>query len=90
MDYLHRYIEKAVSDDVKRKMVFVGGPRQSGKTTMAKWLCDTAGFDVGKRYLNWDAPEDRENIIIERFPAGPGYLVLDEIHRYSRWLIHRS
>ena len=85
VDYLHRYVEKAVSDDVKRKMVFVAGPRQSGKTTMAKWLCDTAGFDVGKRYLNWDSPEDRENIIIERFPAGPGYLVLDEIHKYSRW-----
>ena len=85
VDYLHRYVEKAVSDDVKRKMVFVGGPRQSGKTTMAKWLCETAGFDVGKRYLNWDAPEDRENIIIERFPAGPGYLILDEIHKYSRW-----
>ncbi|MDY6952104.1 MAG: ATP-binding protein [Thermodesulfobacteriota bacterium] len=83
--YLRRYIEKAVTDDLKRKMVFVGGPRQSGKTTMAKRLCQEAGFDTRKRYLNWDAPEDRENIIRERFPAGPGYLVLDEIHKYSRW-----
>jgi len=83
--YLHRYIEKNVSDDLNRKMVFVGGPRQTGKTTMAKQLCNEAGFDTKMRYLNWDAAEDRENILIERFPAGPGYLILDEIHKYSRW-----
>ena len=85
VDYLSRYMEKAVSDDLSRKMVFVGGPRQSGKTTMAKRLCHEAGFEVNKRYLNWDAAEDRENIIIERFPAEAGYLILDEIHKYSRW-----
>lgn len=84
-EYLHRYIEKAVTDDLRRKMVFVGGPRQSGKTTLAKRLCEAAGFDTKKRYLNWDDAEDRENIITERFPTGPGYIVLDETHKYSRW-----
>jgi len=54
-DYISRYIEKKVSDDLTSKMVFVGGPRQTGKTTMAKRLCSDAGFDVRKRYLNWDA-----------------------------------
>ena len=44
-----------------------------------------AGVDVSRRYLNWDAGEDRENIMRERFPAGSGLLVLDEIHKYSRW-----
>lgn len=83
--YLRRTIEKGVMDDVKRKMVFIGGPRQSGKTTLAKHLCAEAGFDVQKRYLNWDATDDRENILIESFPAGPGILILDEIHKYSRW-----
>ena len=85
MDYLSRYIEKYVSEDLTHKMVFVGGPRQSGKTTMAKHLCRKAGFNVKERYLNWDATEDRENIIVEYFPTEPGYLVLDEIHKYSRW-----
>lgn len=83
--YLRRYIEKAVIDDVEKKMVFIAGPRQSGKTTLAKHLCVTAGFDINKRYLNWDALKDRESMIKERFPGGPGYLVLDEIHKYSRW-----
>ncbi len=59
--YLYRYIEKNISDDLKRKMVFVGRPRQSGKTTMAKKLCNEAGFDTKKRYLNWDAAEISAN-----------------------------
>jgi predicted AAA+ superfamily ATPase len=84
-EYLPRYLESPVSKDLERKMVFVGGPRQSGKTTLAKHLCEEAGVDVGMRYLNWDAAEDRENIIRERFPTGSGLLVLDEIHKYSRW-----
>jgi predicted AAA+ superfamily ATPase len=48
-------------------------------------MCRRGGFDVNGRYLTWDAAEDRENIIREQFPAGPGLLVLDEIHKYSRW-----
>ncbi len=84
-DYLNRYIEEAVTDDLKHKMVFIGGPRQAGKTTLAKHLSEAEGFDIRKRYLNWDAPADRENIITEVFPAGPGYIVLDEIHKYSKW-----
>ena len=71
--------------DLSRKMVFIGGPRQSGKTTLAKHLCKQKGVEVDKRYFNWDAAEDRENIMRERFPAGAGPLVLDEIHKYSRW-----
>jgi hypothetical protein len=83
--YLSRYIETAVHSDLNRKMVFIGGPRQSGKTTLAKHLCKQEGFEVNERYFNWDAAEDRENIMRERFPASAGLLVLDEIHKYSRW-----
>jgi hypothetical protein len=82
---LPRYIERQVVKDVMRKMVFVCGPRQSGKTTMARHLCRQAGCDLKTRYLSWDSAEDRENIMRERFPAGPGLLILDEIHKYSRW-----
>ena len=83
--YIFRYIEGAVQEDLNRKMVFIGGPRQSGKTTLAKHLCKIAGCDLKHRYLNWDASVDRENILQERFPAEPGFLILDEIHKYSRW-----
>lgn len=83
--YIGRYIEKPVTQDLKRKMVFIGGPRQSGKTTLAKHLCQQAGCPIEERYLNWDAAADRENIILEQFPTGPGLLILDEIHKYARW-----
>ena len=85
IDYVARYVEHPVIEDLKHKMVFIGGPRQSGKTTLAKYLCERLGAEPTKRYLNWDAAEDRENIMLERFPAGAGPLVLDEIHKYSRW-----
>jgi predicted AAA+ superfamily ATPase len=84
-EYLSRYIESSVKRDLKRKMVFVGGPRQAGKTTLAKHLCQQAGSDLQSRYLSWDAAEDRERILRENFPAGPGFLILDEVHKYSRW-----
>ncbi len=84
-EYLERYIEPFVVKDLTRKMVFVGGPRQTGKTTLAKHLCGLSGADWKRRYLNWDDSKDRENILKERFPTGPGYLVLDEIHKYKRW-----
>ena len=84
-DYLSRYLEPPVAADLDRKMVFVGGPRQAGKTTLAKHLCSLTGADPRTRYLNWDDPKDRENIMNESFPAGAGFLVLDEIHKYNRW-----
>jgi uncharacterized protein len=84
-EYIERYIERWVGEDLNRKMVFIGGPRQTGKTTLAKEMCRRAGFDVKTRYLTWDAAKDRENIIREQFPSGPGLLILDEIHKYSRW-----
>ncbi len=84
-EYIARYIEKTVSADLKQKMVFVAGPRQCGKTTLARHLCEIAGCDPNSRYLNWDASADREIIMQEQFPAGSGLLILDEVHKYSRW-----
>ena len=81
--HITRYLERFIKDDLNKKMVFVGGPRQAGKTTLAKRLCiNETNRD---RYLSWDVLEDRENIMNERFPSGNGYLALDEIHKYSRW-----
>ncbi|MBU4496286.1 MAG: ATP-binding protein [Acidobacteria bacterium] len=83
--YIKRFIEEPVTADVNQKMVFIGGPRQCGKTSLAKHLLEKSVPDPSDRYLNWDALDDRENIMRERFPSGGGLLVLDEIHKYSRW-----
>ena len=66
-------------------MVFIGGPRQTGKTTLVKQLLKTYKEDLNNKYLNWDSGHDREMIIRENFPKEKGFLILDEIHKYSNW-----
>jgi len=60
-------------------MVFLGGPRQCGKTTLAKKLL--AGRSG---YLNWDADDDRERILARQLPDSDLW-VFDEIHKFRRW-----
>ncbi len=85
MGNIIRYLENTIQEDLKNKMVLMAGPRQCGKTTLAKKLL-RAEKPAGKaRYLNWDSLQDRELILEEHFPTGPGLMILDEIHKYSRW-----
>jgi hypothetical protein len=74
-----RYLAAAVRRDLARKMVFVAGPRQVGKTTLALAL---PGARAG--YLNWDAAEHRSRILRQELPPGKLW-VFDEIHKYRRW-----
>ena len=60
-------------------MVFVAGPRQVGKTTLARML---PGGPRG--YLNWDVAEDRERILLRELPPAKLW-VFDEIHKYRGW-----
>jgi uncharacterized protein len=78
-----RYITPFVFEDLKKKMVFVGGPRQVGKTTLAKAVL-SAAFPAG-RYLNWDFDEDRQDILQKRWSADNTLLVFDELHKFPRW-----
>ena len=56
---MSRYLSAPIAQDLHKRMVIVTGPRQVGKTTMAREL--DAQF---KRpiYLNYDALVDRERI----------------------------
>jgi len=74
-----RYLEAQVRRDLRRKMVFVAGPRQVGKTTLAKRLL---GRKTG--YLNWDVAEHREAILRHELPVSD-FWVFDEIHKYRLW-----
>ena len=74
-----RYLRAQVLADLERKMVFVAGPRQVGKTTLAKSLPGAA-----RGYLNWDVPADRERLLLREMPA-PLLWVLDEVHKYRPW-----
>ena len=81
--YSHmRYIFPFITGDLKEKMVFVGGPRQVGKTTLAKAVL--SGNESG-RYFNWDYDEDRQDIIKKRWGESQKLLVFDELHKMPRW-----
>lgn len=75
-----RYLEKYIQQDLKRKMVMIGGPRQVGKTTLAKSF-----INESKQYLSWDDLEDRNALKKHHVDSNLKTVVLDEIHKYTRW-----
>lgn len=83
-----RYLESFIAADLKEKMVFVGGPRQVGKTTLAKTIGEERYAAGTAAYLNWDDPLHRRRIKTEEFPSGAKLLIFDEIHKYRRWKNH--
>lgn len=78
-----RYLTKYIIDDLSEKMVFVGGPRQVGKTTLAKELVAQHFGRIG--YFNWDSRRDRKKIIQSQWPGDAELIVLDELHKYKKW-----
>lgn len=76
---MRRYLQSQVEADLREKMVFLGGPRQVGKTTLARALLpDSEG------YLNWDIPAHRARILHRELPDTRLW-VFDELHKHRRW-----
>jgi predicted AAA+ superfamily ATPase len=80
-----RYLEAAVAGALKRKMVFLGGPRQVGKTTFALGFLGQGADEQHPGYLNWDHPAVRPRLRNAELPPGEPVLLFDEIHKYARW-----
>jgi len=74
----------------EKAMIFLAGPRQSGKTTLAQMI---AAEFTNRLYFNWDNPEDRTRLLsnpfffqeIERRNGSAPFIVFDEIHKYKDW-----
>ena len=91
MRYLTPEISRFLLEE--EKMAFIAGPRQVGKTTLAKHFLTQVGAEAF--YFNWDIESHRKAIIKnpEDFWQGPApipgrpkpRLGLDEIHKYPRW-----
>ena len=77
-----RYLGGPVREDLGAKMVFLAGPRQVGKTTLARQVLE--GWEGGA-YLSWDNREDRREIRAARWPGGHALVVLDELHKWRGW-----
>ena len=78
-----RYLTTYIVDDLKDKMVFVGGPRQVGKTTLCQNFVG-ASFK-NHAYFNWDNRADRKTIMAGSWPGDAELLIFDEIHKYRQW-----
>lgn len=77
---MRRYLYEQVTQDLNRKMVFLGGARQVGKTTLALELCK----ESDGHYFNWDDDLDRSRLLERDLPL-KGLHVFDELHKFRRW-----
>ncbi len=76
-----RYLDPYIKEDLKKKMVFVGGPRQVGKTTLAQ---DILSGQNGV-YFNWDYDDDRQAILQKKWHRNDSLIVFDELHKFPHW-----
>jgi uncharacterized protein len=76
-----RYLEPRLKKDLNKKMVFLLGARQVGKTTLARNLA----LQAGGQYLSWDNLEDRTVIEARAWNKRAPLLALDEIHKMPDW-----
>jgi len=79
----NRYLNEIIVEDLADKMVFVGGPRQVGKTTLSTDIVSRRFKSYG--YFNWDNRHDRKKIMASEWPGDAELLILDEIHKYKKW-----
>jgi len=73
-----------------KNMIFLAGPRQTGKTTFARILSNQFTNHI---YFNWDLVTNKKLLIekptffeeINRKDASVPLVILDEIHKYKNW-----
>lgn len=71
--------------DLDKKMVFLTGPRQVGKSWLAR---DVLARYQAPLYLNWDRPSDQRIIREMLWPPETDLVVLDELHKMEQWKNH--
>lgn len=82
------------SEDFGRQMRFIAGPRQAGKTSLAKEFLKLNGFE--SLYFNWDQRNVKEmfykdphffqnNVFQTKKIDNAYWLCFDEIHKMPKW-----
>jgi predicted AAA+ superfamily ATPase len=76
---INRKLAQQICKDLEKKIVLLAGPRQSGKTTLAKTLFSA------DCYLNFDSGEDRRVIMAQSWPRDVELVIFDELHKRKNW-----
>jgi len=76
---MERTLEKYIKKDLQRKIILLTGPRQTGKTTLAKML--SANLD----YFNYDSAEDRLRLSEMSWDRSKDLIIFDELHKMKNW-----
>lgn len=79
---MERQQKTAIMNDLEKKMVFITGPRQVGKTWLARDIARSFERSV---YLNYDSVGDRDIIKKEAWLEDTELLILDELHKMDGW-----
>ncbi|MDX2053892.1 MAG: AAA family ATPase [Polyangiaceae bacterium] len=78
---LARRLEAHLDQDLTKKMVILSGPRQCGKTTLARERVRS----LGGAYYSWDKHADRLTIQNRDLDHGAKLWAFDELHKYRKW-----
>jgi len=79
---MKREQKEQILKDLEKKIVFIVGPRQVGKTWLAKEIAKDFKKPV---YLNYDRAEDRSIIKNESWLTSTDLLIFDELHKMKGW-----
>ena len=79
---MERYQKQAILKDLQKKMVWIAGPRQAGKTWLAK---DIAKHYDRAVYLNYDQTEHQEIIQKQAWLDTNQLVIFDELHKMPNW-----
>lgn len=76
---MDRTLKQTILSDLPHKIILVSGPRQVGKTTLAKSL------DSEAQYLNYDESEDRLVMAQKAWNPQASCIIFDELHKMPDW-----
>lgn len=79
---MRRVQQELIIKDLQKKMVFITGPRQVGKTFLSKQIANEFQNPI---YLNYDQITDREIIQRQAWLEKTDLLILDELHKMPGW-----
>lgn len=76
---MKRLIEPYLGTFLNKKIVLLMGPRQVGKTTLAKSLCEN------RAYYNYDIKKDLRVFRDQEWDRSKELVIFDELHKMKKW-----